>query len=217
MTPTAVVARRGFLRKRNEDLITKPRLQRLINEGCGVDLNWDGVLIGHPECHNIAYMLASGEKVVDLMDDENIAGDWMEDFGEVEIDRTQPIQSAMKMVKSAFTTKPQWILRSGKGLGRKVRDFGPAFVRARARGDHAGKLSFFIHNFQDAENLDQCRIDNCSFHAVTDEGGISMCQYNKERDEFIVPNWMKKGLDLRPRRPPIGEVDRATSVDHAQV
>ena len=204
---------RGFLRERDEDLITKERIQRLINEGCGVDLNWDGVLIGHPDCHNVAYTLSTKGRTVDLMDDSTIAGDWMTDFGEVEIDRTQPIQSAMKMVKSAFSTQPKWIPRSARWIGRKLKDFAPAYTRSLIKGDHGGKISFFIHNFQDAKNLDQCRLDNCSFHAVTPDGGISMCQFNAERDDFIVPQWMKKGLDLRPKRPPIGEVDRATSVD----
>ena len=74
-------------------------------------------------------------------------------------------------------------------------------------------MSFFVQNFQDAQNLDESRIHNCSFHAVTDSGGVSMCLYNTERDELIIPNWMTKGLELRPRRPPIGEVDRATQVD----
>ncbi len=204
---------RGFLRARDEDLITKPRMQTLIEDGCGAKLSWDAVLIGHPDCHNIAYTLSADGITVDLVDDPTIAGDWMTDFGEVEIDRTAPVRSAAKMVYSAFTTKPHWIKRSARWIGRKAREFGPAFVKAKATGGHAGKLSFFIHNFQDAQNLDQCRIDNCSFHAATDEGGVSMCQFNAERDELIIPNWMKKGLELRPRRPPIGEVDRATRVD----
>lgn len=201
---------RGFLRERDEALITRARIQALIEAGCGSKLTWDAVLLGHPDCHDIAYTLSADGLTVDLIDDPTIAGDWMTDFGEVEIDRTDPVRSAAKMVHSAFTTKPQWIARSAKWLGRKVRDFGPAFVKAKAAGGHAGKLSFFIQNFQDAKNLDPCRLDNCSFHAVTDEGGMSMCQYNAERDQFIIPRWMKKGLALQPRRPPIGEVDRAT-------
>jgi uncharacterized radical SAM superfamily Fe-S cluster-containing enzyme len=204
---------RGFLRKRDEDLITKARIQRLIQEGTGTALNWDGVLIGHPDCHNIAYMLATEGKVVDLMDDPTIAGDWMADFKDVPIDRTHPVESAWNMVREAFTTHPRWIARSGRWLGRKLRDFGPAYVRAKAAGAHAGKISFFIHNFQDAENLDPCRIENCSFHTATDEGGLSMCEFNARRDAFIVPEWMKKGVDVIPKRPPIGEVDRATQVD----
>ncbi len=204
---------RGFLRERDEDLITKPRLQRLIEQGCGPQLNWEGVLIGHPDCHNVAYTLSTEGKTVDLMDDNTIAGDWMADFGEVEIDRTRPVLAAARMMRSAFSTKPQWLLRSGKWIGRKVRDFGPAFVSAKMQKRHAGKISFFIHNFQDAHNLDDERIHNCSFHTSTEEGGVSMCLFNAERDEFIIPAWLKKGVDIVPKRPPIGEVDPATRVD----
>jgi 7,8-dihydro-6-hydroxymethylpterin dimethyltransferase len=201
---------RGFLRERDQGLISKPRIQRLIEQGVGAELNWEGVLIGHPECHNVAYTLSTKGKTVDLLDDRTIAGDWMVDFGEVVIDRTQPARSAINMMKSAFTTKPKWVARSGKWIGKKLVDFGPAFVKAKLRGDHAGKISFFIHNFQDASNLDMCRIDNCSFHCATDRGGVSMCAYNAERDNFIIPAWLKKGVDVAPKRPPIGEVDRAT-------
>lgn len=199
---------RGYLRQRDEDLISKERIQRLIEQGVGTSLSWDGVLIGHPECHNVAYTLSAPGKTVDLLDDQTIAGDWMSDFGEVVIDRTRPVESAINMVKSAFSTKPQWIKRSGKWIAKKVVDFGPAYVRAKLAGAHAGKLSFFIHNFQDAKNLDQCRIDNCSFHAVTDTGGVSMCAFNAERDDFIIPPWLKKDVDVTPKRPRIAEVAR---------
>ncbi|MBI4815316.1 MAG: radical SAM protein [Deltaproteobacteria bacterium] len=206
---------RGWLRERDESLISKERIQRLIQEGVGTSLSWDAVLIGHPDCHNVAYTLSTEGLTVDLLDDKTIAADWMNDFGEVELDRSQPVVTAYRMVKSAFTQKPEWIGRSGRWLTRKAVDFGPAFARALVDGRPAGKLSFFIHNFQDASKLDEERLHNCSFHCVTDEGGLSMCAYNARRDELIIPERMKKHGNFLPKRPPIGEVDRATANDAA--
>jgi hypothetical protein len=48
------------------------------------------------------------------------------------------------------------------------------------------KLSFFIHNFMHACQLDRERIEACVFMAVTTDGPISMCLHNAKRDSFIL-------------------------------
>jgi 7,8-dihydro-6-hydroxymethylpterin dimethyltransferase len=203
---------RGFLREREEG-ITKRKICAAIEEGIGAKLTWDGVLIGHPDCHNIAYTLSTEGLTVDLFDLGGLAEDFLGDFGTVEMDRTKPVDSTLNLMKFAFSSKPRWLAKTSRWIGRKVVEFGPAFARAKAAGKHAGKLSFFIQNFQDEDKLDDARIHNCSFHVATDEGGVSMCLHNAKRDEFIIPQWMKKGRDLQPKRPPIGEVDVATRAD----
>ena len=50
------------------------------------------------------------------------------------------------------------------------------------------KLSFFIHNSQDADDLDPERIEMCSFHCATSDGSVSMCLHNAKRDDFILPH-----------------------------
>jgi molybdenum cofactor biosynthesis enzyme MoaA len=206
---------RGFLRERDGDLITKQSMMELINDGCGAELPWDAVLFGHPDCHNIAHTLSTEGLTVSLLDEQDLIGEFLEDFDIVEIDRTKPVETAFNLVKHAFTEKPAWVLKSGRWIAKKLRQFGPAYLRAKAQGKHAGKITFFIQNFMDEDGLVESRIHNCSFHVATDQGGISMCLHNAKRDDFIVPAWMKKGIDLLPRRPPIGEVDRATSADVA--
>ena len=47
------------------------------------------------------------------------------------------------------------------------------------------KLSFVMQNFQDASELDHERIDNCSFHCMTEDGGVSMCVHNAYRDHYL--------------------------------
>ena len=124
-----------------------------------------------------------------------------------------PVQSVANLCAYAIKEHPGWYLRAGKWLGEKFVRFGPAYVKAKLQRRPAGKISFFIQNFQDEDKLDEERIHNCSFHVMTDDGGISMCTHNAQRDEYIIPDWMKKGFGLQPKRPPIGEVDRATSAD----
>jgi hypothetical protein len=48
------------------------------------------------------------------------------------------------------------------------------------------KLSFFIHNFMDACDLDPERIKACTFMAATQDGPISMCLHNARRDQYIL-------------------------------
>ncbi len=204
---------RGFLRERDAEMLTRERMMRLIDEGCATSLNWEAVLIGHPDCHSIAYTLSTEGKTVDLFDQPRLAEDFLADFGSVEMDRTRPIESTLNLMKYAFTEKPAWMLKTGRWLGKKMIEFAPAYLSAKAKRKHAGKISFFIQNFMDENRLVDARIHNCSFHVATDGGGVSMCLHNAKRDEFIIPQWMKKGFDLQPRRPPIGEVDRATSAD----
>lgn len=49
-----------------------------------------------------------------------------------------------------------------------------------------GKLSFFIHDFMDAERLDRCRVDACAFMVATADGPVSMCLHNARRDPFLL-------------------------------
>jgi pyruvate-formate lyase-activating enzyme len=204
---------RGFLRERDPELITRRRIRGLIEDGCGAKLGWDKVLIGHPDCHDIVYTLSAEDKTVELFDADGLVERFLADFGSVQMDRTRPVEAALELLKHALWERPGCALTLGAWMGRKLLQFGPAYARARLRGKPAGKISFFIQNFMDEDRLIDARIRNCSFHVATDRGGVSMCLHNAKRDEFIIPAWMKKGRDLEPRRPPIGEVNRATTAD----
>lgn len=68
------------------------------------------MLFGHPECHNIAYSLVAGGKVIDLFDDPRVLGQWLADFG----DPPAAGPNAGDSVGAAagldmLTAKPQWL------------------------------------------------------------------------------------------------------------
>jgi hypothetical protein len=48
------------------------------------------------------------------------------------------------------------------------------------------KLSFFIHDFMGACQLEKERIDACIFMVATAEGPLSMCLHNAKRDSLVL-------------------------------
>ncbi len=53
-------------------------------------------------------------------------------------------------------------------------------------GGRVHKLSFFMQNFMDATQIEQERVDACSFMVMTAQGPVSMCEHNAKRDDFIL-------------------------------
>ena len=47
-------------------------------------------------------------------------------------------------------------------------------------------MSFFMHNFMDASELDAERITACAFKVMTEQGPMSMCLYNAKRDNYLL-------------------------------
>jgi molybdenum cofactor biosynthesis enzyme MoaA len=173
---------RGTQRKR-EIPINLDNVATQINAGLGRALTWDGVQMGHPECHHQAYALIVGGKVVDLLDDPELIRRLIANFGQIKLDRTRQARAAMTFIGHVLATPVLWG-PSLRFLGRKLRAHGWDFVKA---GFRARKMMFFMQNFQDRDNLDPERIEMCSFHVMTQDGPVSMCQHNAHRDDYILP------------------------------
>jgi hypothetical protein len=172
---------RGELRKR-EDVITLESVRAKLNAGAGTDLAWDVILFGHEECNRYAPTYVVNGKVYNVIDDQKLFDDFLEDFKHIHIDRRDNLfRIALPFVKIGLQ-KPAWLARGLKYGASKVWKAKKDLVASR--GDFH-KLSFFIHNFMDADNLVCERIDTCSFMVMTEEGPMSMCAHNARRDEFI--------------------------------
>src|SRR5437868_5216890 len=197
---------RGILHRRGVAL-TKQRMREIIDDACGTPINWDHVLIGHPDCHNIGYALVvGGKEVIDLFDDPRIVERFLADFGTVPLDRSDVPRSALAVAHHIFTSKPAWLTFGHKFAARLIGRIVRAMVRTRSL--RVGKLSFFMQNFQDANALDPARIKHCSFYVATRDGAVSMCEHNARRDDFIIPANLVRGVDIKPARPPIAAVPR---------
>jgi hypothetical protein len=139
--------------------------------------------MGHPECHHQAYALIINGKPVDLLDDPELIRVLIKRLGTLRLDRTRQLRAALTFLGHVARTPALW----WPGLRfttRKLRAHGWDLVKT---GFRARKMMFFMQNFQDRDNLDQDRIDLCSFHVMTKDGPVSMCLHNANRDTYILP------------------------------
>lgn len=165
------------------DPITISTVTDRINAGLDQPLSWDSLLVGHPKCHKIGYALVlgkDGEKVIDLLDDAVALAEMLQVFDDVYFDRRDLRNGALQAVEAAIERR--WVRKGLRFFGGKALRHWRDLLASRGR---VRKLSFFVQNFMDAENLDHERVDNCSFHAMTDGGGVSMCVHNAYRDHFL--------------------------------
>ncbi|MFK7831283.1 MAG: radical SAM protein [Congregibacter sp.] len=171
---------RGVLRARDEDLITQQRVMKLIEEGAGLALNFDLPLIGHPDCNKYTALLTAGSRLTQLYDDvpfftalfPAIAGesrDWSVERNVVpEIIKATFRSPALLFQGLRYVLRKAWALRSALLRGRKLH-----------------RISFFIHNFMDAQKLERGRCEACVFMVATADGPMSMCVHNAKRDQMI--------------------------------
>jgi 7,8-dihydro-6-hydroxymethylpterin dimethyltransferase len=172
---------RGELRKRGE-AITLKTVRNKINRGAKHQLAWDAIMFGHQECNRYAPTFIVNGKVYNVIDDEQLFTDFLEDFKHVTIDRRDSIAIIAWHHLKICMKHPKWLARGLKYGASKLWEAKWDLIRARGRFN---KVSFFIHNFMDADNLVCERVDTCSFMVMTEDGPMSMCAHNAKRDEYI--------------------------------
>jgi hypothetical protein len=84
----------------------------------------------------------------------------------------------------------QFLLRNPKylfGFARRITSATwKTWPKLLKDGAKIGKISFFVHNFMDASQLERERCEACSFMVMTPEGPISMCVHNAKRDQYLL-------------------------------
>jgi 7,8-dihydro-6-hydroxymethylpterin dimethyltransferase len=159
-----------------------PTVREKISKGAGTDLAWDVILFGHHECNRYAPTYVVNGKVHNVIDDQKLFSDFLEDFKHLHIDRRDNLfKIALPFVKVGLKN-PRWLARGLKYGASKLWNARKDLIQSRGQFH---KLSFFIHNFMDADNLVCERVDTCSFMVMTEDGPMSMCAHNARRDEFI--------------------------------
>ena len=172
---------RGILESRAAR-ITIASVRRQIELGAGTSLSFDTVQAGHAHCNRYAMTLVTNGKVYDLLDDKALVEEILEHTALLQFDR-QSCSAAVRTLVRGVLTNPRLMTRGAFWLIRKLWRARTDLLRAHGRVD---KLSFFIHNFMDACNLDKDRIGACVFTAATGNGPISMCLHNAKRDAFVL-------------------------------
>ncbi|MFY9550003.1 MAG: radical SAM protein [Thermoanaerobaculia bacterium] len=162
--------------------VTAEAIRERIREGTGLArLAWDTALVGHPSCNRGTMLATVGGRAVDVLTDRKLYERFLQEFRHVSFDRRNVQRTARKVVLAALAN-PYWLLRGGAFLASKLW----AARRELLRGEAVGKITFFVHDFMDADALDPERIRNCGFMIMTDRGPVSMCEHNARRDAFIL-------------------------------
>jgi len=204
---------RGVLGSRDAR-ITIASVRRQIERGANTPLSFDTAHIGHARCNRYAMTLVINGKVVDVLDDKELFDEVLEHTTRLQFDRRSRSEAVRTLVKGVLTN-PRLTLRGAVWLGRKIWRSRADLVRARGRVD---KLSFFIHDFMDACQLERDRIDSCVFTAATNDGPISMCLHNAKRDVFILdPVKSEAGEAVSFWNPLSGQMTRAPVVLHGAI
>ncbi|HAV65620.1 MAG TPA: radical SAM protein [Verrucomicrobiales bacterium] len=190
---------RGALRKRGP-VISAETVARQIEAGLGRPMNFKAIQMGHPECNRQTYALIVNGRVVDLLEDPEIVRLWLSGLAGLPLDRARQWRAGLRVLWETGR-RPSWWPALGRFLTGFLHRHGHDLLAARFR---VRKQMYFIHNFMDADNLDQARIDACSFHVMTQEGSISMCAHNARRDDFILPEHQPGAYSLT--RPAITSV-----------
>jgi hypothetical protein len=170
------------------NVIDQASVRAQIEAGAGRVLPWDVVQIGHSECHSYMPTFVLNGNIHPVISDKRLFSDFLRDFQSVTADRhSTPFTLAGSYLWSLLQ-QPAWWLRALTYAGGLMRLMASDLLRTQRRPD---KLSFFIQNFMDANNLQQQRLHACSFMVMTAEGPVPMCEHNAYRDDYIL-----KPLDI---------------------
>lgn len=172
---------RGVLGAR-DDSISNDSVAERLRHGVGVSLKFNVLATGHQKCNRSAVMLVANGRAYDAFADAAFVQRFMRDTAHLRIDRGTPWRGLRSLLAAALTSP-------GLALGAARWVLAAAW---RMRGDllasrgRVHKLTFFTHNFMDACQLDSERVDACVFMAITQDGPLSMCAYNAQRDRYLL-------------------------------
>lgn len=175
--------------ERERVTVNPQTVAQAIQEGAGCELNFDAVGTGHERCNRLAYGLVVNGKVFDFLYDGAFAAKVVAQTADVVFDRQDKAKTVRRMAR-AIARQPNLLA----GFLRRAAVFAwQARADLLAARGRIGKISFFIHNFMDAAQLEHERCATCSFMVMTAEGPLSMCVHNAKRNRYLlVPAQVKR-------------------------
>lgn len=172
---------RGVLRRRDA-VITQDAVAGKIQDGAGTALSFGAITLGHPRCNRYATCVVANGTAHDLLGDAEFITGLFERTARFTFRRDNRLL-ALATTISAALANPDLIGGSLAFVARQAWRMRRDLVKSRGR---VHKLSFFIHNFMDAENLERDRCESCIYMVATAQGPISMCVHNARRDAHIL-------------------------------
>jgi uncharacterized Fe-S cluster-containing radical SAM superfamily protein len=172
---------RGVLGARAE-AIGNDSVARRLQQGAGADLKFNVLAAGHHDCNRSAVLLVVNGRAYDAFADAAFVQRFMRQTAHLRIDRGAPWR-ALRSLAAAALAQPGILLAALRWSGALIWRMRRDLLAARAR---VHKLTLFSHNFMDACELDPERIEACVFMAITQDGPLSMCAFNAQRDAYLL-------------------------------
>ena len=163
-------------------LITPDSVWKQLETGAGTTLNSKAIRAGHTECNRYAIGLRLGDEMQDLLEDTHTVGKLMQQFQTVKANRRHKFKSLIAGCTQALK-KPAATALLFKWIFNLIWSRKEMLLRSRGK---INTMSFFMHNFMDANELNSERITACAFKVMTEKGPISMCLYNAKRDNYLL-------------------------------
>ena len=164
------------------DAISNHSVAWRLQAGAGVALQFNVLAAGHHECNQTAVLLVANGHAHDAFADAPFVQRFMRETAHLRIDRGTPWR-ALKSLLVAAVARPRLCLAALRWVAAMAWRLRADRFAARGR---MHKLTFFTHNFMDACQLDAERVDACVFMAMTQDGPLSMCAYNAQRDNYLL-------------------------------
>ena len=164
------------------DVISNDSVAQRLQAGAGVSLQFNVLAAGHHDCNRSAVLLVANGHAHDAFADAPFVQRFMRETAHLRIDRGTPWR-ACKSLLAAALARPRLSMAALRWVAAMVWRLRADLFAARGR---VHKLTFFTHNFMDACQLDAERVDACVFMAMTQDGPLSMCAYNAQRDNYLL-------------------------------
>ncbi len=207
---------RGVLRER-DPAVSPERVRAAVADGAGAALDFDAAAVGHEACNRYAPILVAGDVAVSPLNDRALVEDVF-DALEASDRGDEPHIDVVPAAIRAALRRPGLALRTA---GHALRLVWRLRRGLPASGGRIHRMAFHVHDFMDAAELARDRCECCVFMVATDEGPMSMCAHNAQRDEHVfgsasvdtpegVRYWSPASgrITARAERPSIPEVPR---------
>lgn len=172
---------RGIDGKRDVE-ITADSVWEQIESACKTTINYKSVRTGHPECNRYGMTAVINNSVFDIFDDEKLTGSMQVATKQVVADRNKPFRTVAQTLFWGVKNPGEcWIIL--RWILSRLQLLSGSMLKHKTT---VSTLSFFLHNFMDACDLDSERVKACVFKNMTREGPVSMCEYNARRNDFIL-------------------------------
>ncbi len=172
---------RGIADKR-DIVITPDTVWQKIEEELETRLNHEAIQAGHKHCNRYGMSLIANGKAYDLFAESDFISELQIATAHINLNRKHKWTTAAQIFYWSLS-QPAYILSLSKWALRLFKKLNTDLLKSKGK---LNSLSFFVHNFMDACNLEQKRIDACVFNTITQDGPVSMCQHNAKRDDYIL-------------------------------